>query len=400
MKTAFVIAPEMLPVPPVKGGAVEHWIHEVSQQLGQMGLRVLVASRPAGTAATGSLNVIPIEVAWTAMGRRLAAFKSHCGRRNPLRPLAKIALVLSYALGVRRRLARVRTDILYAHNDPLIAWLVAVGRPEPLVLHMHNDHLSRPALKPVSHLALRRSVRVLCVSAFIAQRVADRFPAHAHKVFAIANATDPSCFGNALFARPRPAAAMTEGEPAPFSILYVGRLTQDKGVHVLIDAFALTLRQFPGARLTIAGSSFFADAPRTAYEVGLAARAATWAHAIEFTGFVPHERLRFLYAQADVVVVPSVWQEPSGLVVLEAMASRTCVVASRVGGIPELIADGQTGLLVPPGDPPALAAALAILLTDPALRARLSASARQAVLERFTYDRLARDVAENLGGLT
>lgn len=402
MKTAAVIAPEMLPVPPVKGGAVEHWIHEVTQRLERLGLRPIVVSRPAGEATSRAVGAPDaVEIAWTATERFLAALKDRSSRGNPLRHLAKAALVVSYALGVRRQLAGVRTDLLYVHNDPLIAWLVAFGRPEPLVLHMHNDHLSLAALKPLNRWAVRRSTRILCVSDYIRTRVCTSFPDHGHKVFTVANGTDADFFDSPAPARQELGArAAHNGDATALNVMYVGRLTPDKGVHVLIEAFAVLLRRCPGARLTIVGSSFFADAPRTGYEAGLAASAAAMSDTIEFTGFVPHAQLKHLYAKADVVVVPSVWQEPSGLVVLEAMSARTCVIASRVGGIPELIADGETGLLVPPGDPQALAAAMEQLVGNPALRERLSNSARQAVLRHFTYDRLAGDVAERIGTLS
>lgn len=392
MKTAAVIAPEMLPVPPVKGGAVEYWIHEVTQRLERRGLlKSIVVSRPAGDAGTRIASApAAVEIAWTAAERLLTALKDRSSRKNPLRHLAKAALVLSYAMGVRRQLAGLRTDVLYVHNDPLIAWLVAMGRPEPLVLHMHNDHLSLAALKPLYRRALNRSSLVLCVSDYISARVCASFPEHRHKVFTVANATDPDFFGS-------PTLPAHGGDTQATNFLYVGRLTHDKGVHVLIEAFSAIARRFPHARLTIAGSSFFADAPRTAYEAGLAASAGAVAGAIEFTGFVPHAQLRHLYAQADVVVVPSIWHDPAPLVVLEAMSSRTCVIASRMGGIPELVADGETGLLVPPGDPQALSAAMARLIGDHALRVRLSKAARRAVLERFSYERLAGDVADQIG---
>ena len=151
-----------------------------------------------------------------------------------------------------------------------------------------------------------------------------------------------------------------------------------------------------GARLVIAGSSFFAAAPVTAYERTLRAQAAPLGDAVVFTGFLPPREVARLYAGAAAVVVPSVWAEPSGLVVIEAMSCAACVIASRVGGIPELIDDGRTGLLVPAEGIAALAQALCRVAADAPLRQRLGRAARDSVLARHTWAHVARSVARHL----
>jgi spore coat protein SA len=99
-----------------------------------------------------------------------------------------------------------------------------------------------------------------------------------------------------------------------------------------------------------------------------------------------------LYRACDVVVVPSIWAEPFGLVVLEAMASGTCVVASAVGGLPEVIDDRRTGLLVKAGDPVALAQAINEVLADDSLKRSLERAAAENLARKFTWDRLVGEV--------
>jgi glycosyltransferase involved in cell wall biosynthesis len=121
---------------------------------------------------------------------------------------------------------------------------------------------------------------------------------------------------------------------------------------------------------------------------------------VYFAGGVSDEELASLYRQAAVVVLPSVnvtcygrriaVSELLGLSLLEAMASGTPVIASRVGGVPEVVADGVTGYLVDPGDTAALREQLAALLGRPRLARRLGDNARELVLERFTWDAVAR----------
>mgnify|MGYP000997476360 CR=1 FL=1 len=109
---------------------------------------------------------------------------------------------------------------------------------------------------------------------------------------------------------------------------------------------------------------------------------------LEPLGWVAHDQMPALYARAAVCAVPSVWEEPFGLVAVEAMAAGRPVVASRTGGLARIVADGETGLLTPPGDAAALADALARLLDDPALRARLGAAGRARALAEHTPARI------------
>jgi glycosyltransferase involved in cell wall biosynthesis len=120
---------------------------------------------------------------------------------------------------------------------------------------------------------------------------------------------------------------------------------------------------------------------------------------VQFLGPVSDADLPSLYRSAEVLVLPSVARtcygrdiavsELLGLAVLEAMASGTPVIASAIGGLPEVVRDGETGLLVPPGDVAALHGCLTRVLGDRDLRSRLGANAREAVLDRFTWPRVA-----------
>jgi spore coat protein SA len=289
------------------------------------------------------------------------------------------------------------------HNDPVLALLIGKHDGQQLVLHMHNDHLGLPALRPLVSLLLQRTAMVLCVSNFIRDRARQAFPAHADRIHTVLNATNPELFARQPVMGARADQALPLDLPAstdaPFHFLFVGRLTEDKGVHVLIEAFKRVHRQHPQTRLMIVGSSFFADAPRTPYQDQLVEQAIPIADAIVFTGFLPHEQLRGVYAQADVVVIPSTWQEPFGLVGLEAMSAQRCVIASRVGGLPELITHERTGLLVQPDDVPALAEVMSRVVQDAGLRTRLGLAAWGDVQRRFAYPRLVQEVTERIGAL-
>jgi len=383
----------MLPVPPVLGGAVEQWVHDFTARLAARMPRIAVISRPAGVA--GAPGVEYVGVPWTAIERFFYRLKERLHRRNPLRYLAKIQNVWSYARRATR--AARNFDIVHLHNEPNILLFMPMRSEQRIILHMHNDHLTLGAFRPMYRRALKKAHLVLFVSDYIRRRAIATFPEFTDRFKTVLNATDP-----ALFTPSAAAAAPPDGfdlGPRGQRILFVGRVTPIKGVHVLIKAFSDIRVRFPQARLIIVGSSFFGEAIKTPYELELVRLAEPLGEAIVFTGYVPQAMLRSLYSACDVVVVPSIWQEPFGLVVLEAMASGTCVVASAVGGLPEIIEHRRTGILIPAGEPDALASAVCEVLADPAFKRRLEEAARTAVEHRFTWARLIGEV-DALGGLS
>lgn len=166
------------------------------------------------------------------------------------------------------------------------------------------------------------------------------------------------------------------------TILFVGKDWRRKGGEVLIEAFQLVRAQFPGARLQIVGTTEPAAGP-----------------GIEVLGRVnDRDRLAELYARASIFCLPSHF-DPFPLVLMEAMASGLPCVASAVCGIPEIVADGETGLLVPPGDAPRLAATLLRLLTDPAAARALGHAGRTRIEQQLSWERVVERMAPVLDGL-
>jgi glycosyltransferase involved in cell wall biosynthesis len=175
-------------------------------------------------------------------------------------------------------------------------------------------------------------------------------------------------------------------------VLFVGRVTPHKGIDRLIRALP------DGADLAVAGTGGHDPAAPERDYPDLLRRLAR-GRSVRFLGAVPDDRLPALYRQAAVLALPSVDRtcygrhvgvvELLGLVVLEAMASGTPVVCSRIGGLPEIVEDGVTGFLVEPGDVRALREALDRLLRDRVLAERLGRNARERARERFTWDACA-----------
>jgi glycosyltransferase involved in cell wall biosynthesis len=193
---------------------------------------------------------------------------------------------------------------------------------------------------------------------------------------------------------PRHAAA-TPPAPEPGFLLLVGRLRVRKGVDVLLAALPELAQDFPAVRLLIAGDGEHrATLERQAAALGLCAGGGDTAapgarDRVTFLGRAGAAEVRALLQGAAALVVPSIY-EGMPLVVLEAMDAAVPVVASRVSGIPEVVEDGRTGWLVAPEDPPALAAALAAVLADPAEARRRGLAGRRRLDEHFRPRHAAR----------
>jgi colanic acid/amylovoran biosynthesis glycosyltransferase len=164
--------------------------------------------------------------------------------------------------------------------------------------------------------------------------------------------------------------------PGPLHVLCVGRLVADKGHGVLLDALATLRDQGVEVRATFAG-----DGPERGALERQAAQLRLGA-GISFEGLVSQERLRDLYSAADVFCLPS-FAEGVPVVLMEAMATGLPVVSTRVTGIPELVDDGVSGELAPPGRPEALASAIRGLAADPDRRTALGRAARAKVVAEY-----------------
>ncbi|CCH86534.1 Glycosyltransferase [Modestobacter italicus] len=282
-------------------------------------------------------------------------------------------------------------DVVHAHQGEDLATLVlarAAARRHrcPLVVTVHcsvghtlagrtlHVRLLRAVGGWIERTTLRRADAVVVLTERTAAALrADGVPAGRIAVV-------PSGFEPALFAAPDTGAG---AEPARLRIGYVGRLAAQKRVDLLVTAFG---RMTEDADLVVVG-----DGPERARVHRLVEQSPA-ADRIRTTGFVEHSAVPGVLASLDVLVLPSAYEE-MGSVLTEAMAAGLPVVASDVGGIPEVVRHGETGLLVPPGDVAALAAALDRLVADPGLRDHLAAGARRRAAD-YSWPSLAARVAE------
>jgi glycosyltransferase involved in cell wall biosynthesis len=278
-------------------------------------------------------------------------------------------------------------DLIHAHwVEP--AFLARLGNRtgRPLVVSVHS---LKPRVSRLARFTLGRADRVLFNSQYTMRQAEEKgyFPLRGQVVY---QGYDDRLFGTLA----RGNASRQELGIADDSTLIValGRMIEVKGLHVLVAAADRILASRPGAHLVIAG-----DGPMRGEIERLVSLAAT-RDRIHLTGALPRARVAQLLADAEVFVNPGIVDsggraEGLGITTIEAMASGLPCVGSRVGGIVETIADGETGFLVPPADSDALATAVGRLADDGDLRRRMGEAGRQLARARFTWGVLADQVA-------
>jgi len=308
----------------------------------------------------------------------------------------------------------VHADVVHAHTwyTHLAGVLARLAYGIPLVVTVHSLEPLRPWKREqlgggydvsswVERTALEAADAVIAVSRETREDVLRLFDVPAERVHVIHNGID------AEFYQPDPAMSALERhgiDPAVPYVLFVGRITRQKGIVHLVRA----IRHLdPGIGVVLCAGQ--PDTPQIAAEMqaGVAAAQAERPNVVWIGEMVSREEARQLYSHAAVFCCPSVY-EPFGIINLEAAACETPVVASAVGGIPEVVVDGEGGLLVPvdlsvddpmsPVDPDRfernLAGAINALMADAGTREVMGRAARRRAVERFSWTRIARETVD------
>jgi starch synthase len=283
----------------------------------------------------------------------------------------------------------VDADVAHAHTwyaDMAGLWIRMLHRI-PLVVTLHSLEPLRPWKADqlgsgyllsswIEKTVVETADRVIAVSDKMREDILTHFHADPARVVVIHNGIDPQRFRRTE-ARDH---LQRLGVTTPY-VLFVGRITDQKGIFHLIEA----AKRLPvGVQVVLCASA--PDTPEI--EERLRRAVAAVPNVRWINEMVKHEVVVQLYSHAAVFCCPSVY-EPFGIINLEAMACETPVVASAVGGILEVVVDGETGLLVPPANPEALAAALTRLLNDPDTRRRMGQAGRRRVEAQFSWASIA-----------
>lgn len=384
--------------PPVVVGGLGRHVHALATALADAGHDVVVVARqPTGTDAATHPTTLERHDGRgpSGSGARRGNLRVLRVAEDPphlefTRDLVAWTLGLGHAMlrAAGTRLRGWSPDVVHAHD-----WLVAhaaitvadlTGAPLVATLHAteagrHGGWLSQTLNQQVHSVEwwlARRADAVITCSAAMRLEVAGLFDVDPDDVAVVHNGIDPASWRRA------------EERPAgPPSLLYLGRLEWEKGVHDLVAALPAIRRAHPGTTLNVAGTGSCSD------WLAERARAARVRRSVKLLGHVDDATLRDLLAGTDAAVLPSRY-EPFGITALEAAAAGAPLVASRAGGLGEVVVDGVTGLSFDPGDVPGLARAVIRCLDDPAAAATRADAARARLDTDFAWPAIADRTAE------
>ncbi len=278
---------------------------------------------------------------------------------------------LLYAHGVRKLIRELRPDILHAHHATSYGLLGATSGWHPYLLHTWGrdvlDYPKNPVYKRIVSFNLRQADIVTCTSEIMVQAV--------QNLVGVSQETRKIPFGVDLEEfkpndKIRVEDRLVIGTTKSFEPIY--------GLQYLLKAFSLVAQNNSNIQLILVG-----DGSQRSYLESLAKELGIF-ELTEFTGRVSHQEIAAYLALMDIFVVPSLL-ESFGVAAAEASAMEIPVIASDVGGLPEIVKDGLTGLLVPPANTKALALALKRLIDDPELRSTLGKGGRKLVSEKYDW---------------
>jgi glycogen synthase len=293
------------------------------------------------------------------------------------------------SIGLAMARDAVDADVVHAHTwyaDMGALWIRTLYRI-PLIVTLHSMEPLRPWKADqlgsgyllsswIEKTAVEAADRVIAVSAKMRDDIIQYFDVDPRKAVTIHNGIDPDQFRRTT----KKDALAKWGVTEPY-VLFVGRITDQKGIFHLLEAAP---KMPPGVQVVLCASA--PDTPEI--EQRLKKALPSHPNVKWIPAMVPVEEVTQLYSNAAVFACPSVY-EPFGLINLEAMACGTPVVASAVGGILEVVEDGQTGLLVPPAKPDELAAAIRTVLDDPQRARQMGAAGRKRVEDKFSWASVA-----------
>jgi len=370
-------------------------------------MKALLVTREYPPHIYGGAGVVPDQLS-RALARRMGVEVRCFGPRDPRRdgitvrgytPWERVGgkkdaprfvpTLETLSIGLAMARDEVDADVVHAHTwyaDMGALWISTLYRI-PLVVTLHSMEPLRPWKADqlgsgyllsswIEKTTVESAHRVIAVSHKMREDILAHFDADPSRVVVIHNGIDPD-----QFKRTEARDALDRLGVKPPFVLFVGRITDQKGIFHLLDAVP---RLPAGVQVVLCASA--PDTPEIEERLRRAVQGRP--NILWINEMVPVEVVTQLYSHAAVFVCPSVY-EPFGLINLEAMACQAPVVASAVGGILEVVEDDKTGLLVPPAQPEALAAAIGRVLGNPTLAREMGRAGRKRVEEKFSWASVA-----------
>ncbi|MEM3087832.1 MAG: glycosyltransferase family 4 protein [Candidatus Bathyarchaeia archaeon] len=405
-----------------EGGSIDIWIYEVARRLAQHCDVIVYTKRGRNREEVEYDQEVQYRRISTNVDEKFVRILSAADKRllrfrNFKHPFFASSLYyFMYALQVAKNLKSQNCDVVHIINFSQFVPIIRAYNPRiKIVLHMTCEWLTQLDRAMIEN-RLNEVDLVTGCSQHIIGKIRRFFPQFAKQCETVYEGVDIDQFRkNSDNANKR--------EKGIKNLLFVGRVSPEKGLHILLDAFHKVVKQFPQARLIIVGSkyqlplewlvtlsedykvynlssfyrrcfktrkqglSYFLYLQKLLFSLNIS-------NHVTFTDFVPYKQVINYYKNADVLVNPS-FSEAFGRSLIEAMACEVPVVATRVGGMLEIVEDGKTGILVEPGDASALAEAIIRLLSEENLSKSMGKAARERVIKLFSWEKIVEKLLHN-----
>ncbi|OPA80156.1 hypothetical protein BVG16_05260 [Paenibacillus selenitireducens] len=366
-----VVTPGSFPIPSVRSSSVERVVEHVVPLVSDRLSCVIFGRASKRVSHTGDVHGVPCYRVPYKNGRQ-------------------------YIEQVGKQLLRLKPDLIQVENRPRYVLALKKRMPKtPVWLYLHSvSFITKPSISPRKLLqCCHQADRIIVNSHFLKEYLVQRYAELEKKIYVNHLGVDLSQFASRWEAEElylREKWLKQHGLTGRKVMMFVGRLKEQKGVHHLLRAMRSILAKEPSAMLVIVGGAYYGSHRKTTYVRQLERLAKRFAQHVRFVPYIPYHEIASWYRIADVIVVPSVRNEAFGLVNVEAMAAGIPVVATRSGGMREIVEHGVTGFLV---DPRHLAKELeryiTVLLGNPLLQEQMGRLGRQRVLEHFTWQHMA-----------
>ncbi len=372
-KKILMVAGPVHPIPPLKGAAVETWMYEVSKRLLKYEPHIACISHPFYPLKEYRDGIYFHRIHFSKIYKRLFQ------KITKLDPF-------SYPKRIFKIIKEVKPDIVHMHNS--IKWFVLLFNSlenfgVKTILHMHNETEVNQKLKVDAFAGCSQFI----VESYRNKSIETEF----FKV--IHNGVDVEKFRpywevKELRENIRMRFGLSQND---FVVLFIGRVSPEKGVEHFINSAILLLKENKNLKFFIIGE-LSEGGERQIYAKKMLKIAEPFKNNITFIGCYPPSKIHFLYLVGDVVVVPSNFEEPFGMVAIEAMSTGLPVIVAKKGGLKEYIVDKVNGLFINENYTTEIFEKIKLLINNPDLRIKIGKNARETVENNFSWEKIVLEV--------